>query len=875
MRTKTTARSFALTALCLAAPAGVAQNAPAADSPAPAPGAASQAPAPESPAVDNATAVEPTATAVDAPVPFGVQFHAQLERGARKTACAPAARPRDLPAAAAAWVDLSCAADAPGAAAAFAAFMKAPGVGADPAAVWAAWQVGARVPGFAAAPAAQGTFGAIAQLPGQARDTARHEALASLTAAAWTSATDAAVRTTLGHRLYTAFGDTKAGKAWLRTAGGQNALKALRKADARGLDLARARALAARHANRLVMAALKPHTSWAKKTRDTHAKGQRGLNRTLTKAQKAVAKTKARLDKETAKAAKAHSAMKDAAKRHAAKLPTQKGASTLKARFDKAETARKKAETAHQKATADLDQAKAARAAYGAADPVACEMGYLLGKTSRKVRRYSAAKAHLKSVKAACGDPWRKNALYLTARVASFGAPSRAHGALDAFVAAYGEDSFTDDVLFWKAIVYERQKNAKAAMATYKKLLAAFPSGDMAVEAAFRLAMWQARSGDIQAARATLLPSTTAPNVSEIVFGKKKPVPTQPRMTVTAHDRARYWHARLAAFPDFATLKPTTDSAALAEGARALDAFAKARPASYYGQLARQLAHMLSPAPAGAPPLPGFDGWTAPKAPAALTALHTDAQALHAHGFIALARWSQDAALRSNPGSGAAAGHDRGGAMGAVWMADAQYGLGALDKSHQAMRFSGLAVLDGKPAPDTLGLWRRAYPLAHESALRAGASAADLPHKLPPLLLQGLSREESAFDASVRSWAGATGLCQLMPATAKEEAAFLKLDYGDVSALRDPVLNARLGARHLSRRWAQLGHPLLAIAAYNAGPGNVNKWRRAEKRIKAIDAWVETIPVEQTRNYVKKVTGAWVTYTYLDGRWVKFPMAMP
>jgi soluble lytic murein transglycosylase len=174
------------------------------------------------------------------------------------------------------------------------------------------------------------------------------------------------------------------------------------------------------------------------------------------------------------------------------------------------------------------------------------------------------------------------------------------------------------------------------------------------------------------------------------------------------------------------------------------------------------------------------------------------------------------------------------------------------------LRESGYALPAGKPESNDDLLWSLAYPMAHAQAIRPAAEE----FRLPPSLLFGLAREESAFEAEVVSWAGAIGLCQLMPFTAKEEAERLRVALPSLDALRKPRLNARLGAAHLSRRMS-LGHPLLAIAAYNAGPGNVNKWRKAYPNL-PLDAFVESIPVEQTRNYVKKVTGSWVVYTWMN-----------
>ena len=133
------------------------------------------------------------------------------------------------------------------------------------------------------------------------------------------------------------------------------------------------------------------------------------------------------------------------------------------------------------------------------------------------------------------------------------------------------------------------------------------------------------------------------------------------------------------------------------------------------------------------------------------------------------------------------------------------------------------------------------------------------------LLFQGLVREESAFNPTVVSWAGAIGLSQLMWPTAKETARRMGIRGLKRSDLRDPSTNASIGTTYfdgLAERWR--GHLPLAVASYNAGPGAVNRWLKARGEME-LDAWVETIPYDQTRHYVKRVVGSWQIYRLLYG----------
>ncbi len=162
-----------------------------------------------------------------------------------------------------------------------------------------------------------------------------------------------------------------------------------------------------------------------------------------------------------------------------------------------------------------------------------------------------------------------------------------------------------------------------------------------------------------------------------------------------------------------------------------------------------------------------------------------------------------------------------------------------------------------------LPVWKAAYPELFRREIEARAA----PLNLDPDLLQALIREESAFDPRAGSWAGAMGLCQLMMPTAREVAGWLRVQ-GPITRERlfEPDLNIWMGATYLSRLLRQFkGNAALAVAAYNAGAGSVNKFlKRYEGN--ALDEFIEEIPFEETRHYVKRVLGSMATYQMLYER---------
>jgi soluble lytic murein transglycosylase len=134
--------------------------------------------------------------------------------------------------------------------------------------------------------------------------------------------------------------------------------------------------------------------------------------------------------------------------------------------------------------------------------------------------------------------------------------------------------------------------------------------------------------------------------------------------------------------------------------------------------------------------------------------------------------------------------------------------------------------------------------------------------------VHAIARQESQFAQNAISHAGARGLMQLMPGTAREQAGKLGLSYDLGRLISDPSYNIRLGDAYFARMMNTYGSYPLAVAAYNAGPGNVNKWLRAngDPRTGAVDwiDWIERIPFFETRNYVHRVLENAVVYEAMN-----------
>jgi soluble lytic murein transglycosylase len=139
-------------------------------------------------------------------------------------------------------------------------------------------------------------------------------------------------------------------------------------------------------------------------------------------------------------------------------------------------------------------------------------------------------------------------------------------------------------------------------------------------------------------------------------------------------------------------------------------------------------------------------------------------------------------------------------------------------------------------------------------------------------------REESSFYPEVKSSANAFGLMQLIVPTATWVAA--GTPYGhDETALKTPEANIGLGVRLLGKLQTKHAHRALAIGAYNGGSGAVDRGMRARGN-EELDVFVEHIPWEETRNYVKRVLSSQAAYAYLEGeaafdRFLALPLGLP
>ncbi len=152
------------------------------------------------------------------------------------------------------------------------------------------------------------------------------------------------------------------------------------------------------------------------------------------------------------------------------------------------------------------------------------------------------------------------------------------------------------------------------------------------------------------------------------------------------------------------------------------------------------------------------------------------------------------------------------------------------------------------------------FPLAHQAEIASLAQSAGI----DTAWVFAILRQESAFMQDAKSSVGARGLMQLMPKTAEAVASELQQPLTSPDDLFLPEVNLKRGTGYLNKIYRRLQeNPVLATAAYNAGPWRVEGW--LPKQTQAADIWIETVPFAETREYLKRVLAYTVIYNYRLG----------
>ena len=439
-------------------------------------------------------------------------------------------------------------------------------------------------------------------------------------------------------------------------------------------------------------------------------------------------------------------------------------------------------------------------------------------EVSRRAGRYEAAKATITRALSSLPPESRRSWLLELARLQKPRSRDQALATLDKLVREYPKSPEAAEALLLKGRLLEEGSRVPAAQTTYRKLVDGYPEEVETAAALWRLGWidWFG-GGYAEAARSWS-------RILAIRGGS------------TYREAVLYWLGRAD------EMRGETE-----RGSRHFARLQSEAPRSYYGVLAAQRSgRPIVPAVAAAPTtLP-----TDPLQPLRGEPAYARVEALRAVGLGAFADEEM-----AEMGRRAAGDSTLLYALSAAYVQDSRY--------HLALRilrrhFYSMARSGGATAPRAF--WEMLYPMGWRSELTEAAGRA----AIDPLLVAAVVREESSYYPHARSRVGARGLMQLMPETARPMAQARRLALNNGELLDDPATNLELGSAYLGGLMREFGDARLAAAAYNAGPTRVREWWES-RRSGDLEAWVEQIPFDETRAFVKRVMLSWDEYRRLYG----------
>lgn len=478
-------------------------------------------------------------------------------------------------------------------------------------------------------------------------------------------------------------------------------------------------------------------------------------------------------------------------------------------------------------------------ASFATLDAVGCRASYAYGRALFKKNRLGDAITTLSPLGKACvgqDDDAGARALYIAGKAQERKkAWAEAAKLYEQIPLRYPAHSMADDGYAMAGIGWQEAGDGARAIKLWEAQVAAYPDGDLAAEGFWRLAWSRYLAGD---------PAGAIAWAEKMLW--EVPLETDPVHVLAG----RYWSARWRIYPSVSAPDALSDSAAdRAQGVRLLVELCREHPTSYYGILAADRLYELAPEDLEAVARPAWG-----KASGALWVRQSFLEEPAVKAGLALARLGL---VRDAMAELAALPEEllTPSELALVTRIQARVDpIVAHNRLHHFLLQHPPATL-GKDAEEIL---RQAYPDLYWQELQEVSADYDW----DPRVFHGLVREESSFNPKIVSWAGARGLSQLMPATAREVAGWLGMSVTN-DQLFDPKTNLKIGTRFFESLVSRYKSSFfLATASYNAGPGNVDAWLKRFGNGPA-DEFVERIPIRETRHYVKRVLGTYQVYHVL------------
>lgn len=473
-------------------------------------------------------------------------------------------------------------------------------------------------------------------------------------------------------------------------------------------------------------------------------------------------------------------------------------------------------------------------------DSASCAVLYAYGRSHFKINSVTKASQILPKVGRECqgkNDDVGAKAWYLTGK--SLERKKMWKEAAEAYQQIpklYPDHSMADDGYALAGIGYQESGDPTSALNMWTKQVTEFPEGDLVGEGFWRLAWTSFLEGD------------TAKAI-EWADQAKATVPAEghPYQYFAFH----YWSARWKVYPsNTAHTVQNTDTSTVETGINEWKALITEHPTEFYTVLASARLWELEPdwmttQQFKAPTVQS--GWfidsTLAESPALLRAQQLSHVGLTNQALLQLAPLR-----KQSPTTAAIYSY----ALSQVDMVTGH------DLLHKYIQHHPPHTWTANHHP----IWYHTFPNHYWDLLSAHQSNHPDDYPYDVRIFHSLVREESSFNKDIVSWAGAKGLSQLMPATASRVGEWVGITVNN-SVIFDPSSNLRIGSKYLGYLHGYFNNnSFLAVAAYNAGEGNVGKWLNNKGNLPT-DMFVESIPFRETRHYVKRVLGTYQTYHML------------
>ena len=407
----------------------------------------------------------------------------------------------------------------------------------------------------------------------------------------------------------------------------------------------------------------------------------------------------------------------------------------------------------------------------------------------------------------------------------------------------YPDHTMADDGYALAGVALQIAGNPQDAQQLWTRQVTEVPNGDLAAEGFWRLAWTAYLAGDTETA------IRWAEQMVETVDYEADPVHVS---------GARYWSARWRLYPDFQNPRAlTTDPVRKQEGIDRLVELCTDHPTRFYSLLGAARLYELAPEhvtritrfePVGAP-----GDWTVRQEFYEQPSVQRAAQLVRV-GLASEALNELEAVERNTLTPSEEAFITSIEAL--------RDPIAAHDHLHKYLLHHPPTTL----GPDRDRILKEAYPNRYWDLVQKVSSS----HDFDPRIFHALVREESSFNPNAKSWAGARGLSQLMPATARHVAGRMGISVNS-NTITNPEKNLSIGSWYLNYLHDYFdGNSVLAVPAYNAGEGNVGKWAK-DWGSRPTDEYVEAIPIRETRHYVKRVLGTYQLYRVIWGEGPVYP----